>query len=487
MILSMTCATNWMSSCDTISSPNNRAISKQRSRRDFRWVNSLSSWTTLSISVLLPEGQHTAAHQLCATTRGTTHCSTSVVCYYQRDTENYSFVLQDAAQGFHWNNAQTTLSISVLLPEGQHTAAHQLCATTRGTTHCSTSVVCYYQRDNTLQHISCVLLPEGQHTAAHQLCATTRGTTHCSTSVVCYYQRDNTLQHISCVLLPEGQHTAARQLCATTRGTTHCSTSVVCYYQRDNTLQHVSCVLLPEGQHTAAHQLCATTRETTHCSTSVVCYYQRDNTLQHVSCVLLPEGQHTAAHQLCATTRQHTAARQLCATTRGTTHCSTSVVCYYQRDNTLQHVSCVLLPEGQHTAAHQLCATTRGTTHCSTSVVCYYQRDNTLQHISCVLLPEGQHTAAHQLCATTRGTTHCSTSAMSSSNHCVKHDIISVHLFQRCLLNFLEEHFIAHPTKIIYFSDGAASQYKNRKNFINLCLHREDFQVCCSDAFLYIP
>ena len=28
-----------------------------------------------------------------------------------------------------------------------------------------------------------------------------------------------------------------------------------------------------------------------------------------------------------------------------------------------------------------------------------------------------------------------------------------------------------------YFSDGAASQYKNRKNFINLCHHEEDFGV----------
>ena len=91
-------------------------------------------------------------------------------------------------------------------------------------------------------------------------------------------------------------------------------------------------------------------------------------------------------------------------------------------------------------------------------VVCCYLRNNTLQHISYVIISD-----------------------------CVKHDTVSVPLFQRCLLSFLEEHFHALPTKIIYFSDGAASQYKNRKNFINLCHHREDFQVCCSDAFLYIP
>ena len=30
-------------------------------------------------------------------------------------------------------------------------------------------------------------------------------------------------------------------------------------------------------------------------------------------------------------------------------------------------------------------------------------------------------------------------------------------------------------TKILYFSDGASSQYKNLKNFINLCHHEKDF------------
>ena len=32
-------------------------------------------------------------------------------------------------------------------------------------------------------------------------------------------------------------------------------------------------------------------------------------------------------------------------------------------------------------------------------------------------------------------------------------------------------------TKITYFSDGCAGQYKNCKNFINLCYHLEDFGV----------
>ncbi len=37
--------------------------------------------------------------------------------------------------------------------------------------------------------------------------------------------------------------------------------------------------------------------------------------------------------------------------------------------------------------------------------------------------------------------------------------------------------------KVIYFSDGAASQYKNCKNFINLCYHKDDFCVCAEWHF----
>lgn len=31
--------------------------------------------------------------------------------------------------------------------------------------------------------------------------------------------------------------------------------------------------------------------------------------------------------------------------------------------------------------------------------------------------------------------------------------------------------------KIYYFSDGSAAQYKNRKNFTNLCFHKDDFDI----------
>lgn len=58
---------------------------------------------------------------------------------------------------------------------------------------------------------------------------------------------------------------------------------------------------------------------------------------------------------------------------------------------------------------------------------------------------------------------------------CLHHDTVAVYLFQKSLLDFLKKKFSIH--KVFYYSDGAASQYKNRKNFINLCHHEADFGV----------
>lgn len=63
-------------------------------------------------------------------------------------------------------------------------------------------------------------------------------------------------------------------------------------------------------------------------------------------------------------------------------------------------------------------------------------------------------------------------------SECLNHDTVAVHLFQGCLINFLKDKM--HPTlikKIFYFSDDAAAHYKNRKNFLNLCHHEEDFGI----------
>ena len=47
---------------------------------------------------------------------------------------------------------------------------------------------------------------------------------------------------------------------------------------------------------------------------------------------------------------------------------------------------------------------------------------------------------------------------------CMHHDTVAVYLFQKNLITFLKQVLHTAPKKIIYFSDGAASQYKNRKN-----------------------
>ena len=61
------------------------------------------------------------------------------------------------------------------------------------------------------------------------------------------------------------------------------------------------------------------------------------------------------------------------------------------------------------------------------------------------------------------------------SDH-LKHDTMTVYAFQEVILPFIIQKC---PTieKVMYFSDGAASQYKNYKNMSNLCHHHEDFGV----------
>ena len=61
-------------------------------------------------------------------------------------------------------------------------------------------------------------------------------------------------------------------------------------------------------------------------------------------------------------------------------------------------------------------------------------------------------------------------------SYCTTHDTVAVQFFQRCLINHLQEKF-QFVSNIVYFSDGSAGQYKNLKNFLNLCLHDEDFDI----------
>ena len=43
--------------------------------------------------------------------------------------------------------------------------------------------------------------------------------------------------------------------------------------------------------------------------------------------------------------------------------------------------------------------------------------------------------------------------------------------------------FIPELSKIYYYGDGCAGQYKKRFNFINLCYHKMDFDVECKWHF----
>jgi hypothetical protein len=79
--------------------------------------------------------------------------------------------------------------------------------------------------------------------------------------------------------------------------------------------------------------------------------------------------------------------------------------------------------------------------------VAYYKTGNNIQHINFVVISE-----------------------------CNIHDIVAVHLYIKLFLKFLKNQ-LPLTKKIIYFSDGCAGQYKNCKNFLNLCHHKEDFEI----------
>lgn len=56
----------------------------------------------------------------------------------------------------------------------------------------------------------------------------------------------------------------------------------------------------------------------------------------------------------------------------------------------------------------------------------------------------------------------------------LEHTYEAVHQFKEELFKYLKEKF-ALINKIFFFSDGAASQYKNKKNFFELCQHEKEY------------
>lgn len=56
------------------------------------------------------------------------------------------------------------------------------------------------------------------------------------------------------------------------------------------------------------------------------------------------------------------------------------------------------------------------------------------------------------------------------------HDAIAWRVFQERIMEYIKQNF-RFIKKVKYFSDGAVTQYKNKKNFINLSHHELDFGI----------
>ena len=58
---------------------------------------------------------------------------------------------------------------------------------------------------------------------------------------------------------------------------------------------------------------------------------------------------------------------------------------------------------------------------------------------------------------------------------CLTHNTVAVYAFQKILIALLKERVDLKAVQ--YFSDGCSKQYKNKKNFLNITYHKQDFGV----------
>ena len=70
---------------------------------------------------------------------------------------------------------------------------------------------------------------------------------------------------------------------------------------------------------------------------------------------------------------------------------------------------------------------------------------------------------------------------LTSKSMCIvsedlEHDVSFVFEVQKAVVKWIKQN-VSSVNKITYFSDGCAQQYKNYKNFMNLCCHFEDFAI----------
>ena len=63
------------------------------------------------------------------------------------------------------------------------------------------------------------------------------------------------------------------------------------------------------------------------------------------------------------------------------------------------------------------------------------------------------------------------------------HDTSFVYKVMSVTISFLKEKLNPEMKLVHYFSDGCSGQYKNYKNFLNVCLHHHDFSVSCTWSF----
>ena len=65
----------------------------------------------------------------------------------------------------------------------------------------------------------------------------------------------------------------------------------------------------------------------------------------------------------------------------------------------------------------------------------------------------------------------------------LNHDVDMVYKILKETVSYILEHVNEECKLVHYYSDGCAGQYKNYKNFLNLCCHKEDFGIDCKWNF----
>lgn len=75
----------------------------------------------------------------------------------------------------------------------------------------------------------------------------------------------------------------------------------------------------------------------------------------------------------------------------------------------------------------------------------------------------------------TKWNTNSGFRVLEQLSHCLTHDAVAVYVFIKSFNDYLSSSypFIEH---LVYFSDGAPSQFKNFKHFANISCHQEDFK-----------